>query len=248
MVVSDLLLINANTNAIALDKKTGNLVWSITDEVPPGSWGSYATAVVRDSTVALFMGPSMLNAVEVGSGKLLWSYDHGDRMHPAADPIVIGNRVFVSLPDWCGLLDITEAGPEQIWSSTALVSFTTPVLVGWYLYGSPSFEHYVMSWSGYRALDWSFRCLSVETGTVMWEKSMGMASLIAADEKLIILEIDGTLRIAEATPSSYRELSSADVLGGEKQQRLFATLPVLYDGKIYCRNYSGDLICVDVSK
>ena len=60
--------------------------------------------------------------------------------------------------------------------------------------------------------------------------------------------VDGTLRIAEATSSSYRELSSADVLGGEKRPRIFATPPVLCNGKIYCRNYAGDLICVDVSK
>jgi len=60
--------------------------------------------------------------------------------------------------------------------------------------------------------------------------------------------VDGTLCIAEATSSSYRELSSADVLGGEKRPRIFVTPPVLCNGKIYCRNYDGDLVCIDVSK
>jgi hypothetical protein len=83
----------------------------------------------------------------------------------------------------------------------------------------------------------------------MWEKEMKMASVTAADGKLIILEENGTLRIAEANPQSYKEISSCDVLGGEKKLGgWFYTPPVLYKGKIYCRNYAGDLICIDVSK
>ncbi|MBA7524890.1 hypothetical protein ES705_17035 [subsurface metagenome] len=35
---------------------------------------------------------------------------------------------------------------------------------------------------------------------------------------------------------------------GERKLRQFLTPPVLYKGKIYCRNYAGDLICIDVSK
>jgi outer membrane protein assembly factor BamB len=87
----------------------------------------------------------------------------------------------------------------------------------------------------------------LETGAVVWEESMEHACLITADGKLIILGIDGTLRIAEATSSSYQELSRGNVLGG-KERKVFATPPVLYDGKIYCRDYWGDLVCIDVSK
>jgi len=47
---------------------------------------------------------------------------------------------------------------------------------------------------------------------------------------------------------SYKEISSADVLDGEKKPRNFWTPPVLCNGRIYCRNYAGDLVCIDVSK
>jgi hypothetical protein len=33
-----------------------------------------------------------------------------------------------------------------------------------------------------------------------------------------------------------------------RRPRVFATPPVLCDGKIYCRSYAGDLVCIDVSK
>jgi outer membrane protein assembly factor BamB len=48
VVEGDLVLLNANTAEIALDKKTANLKWSITDKIPPGSDGSFATIVVGD--------------------------------------------------------------------------------------------------------------------------------------------------------------------------------------------------------
>ena len=82
----------------------------------------------------------------------------------------------------------------------------------------------------------------------MWKKQMNPAQLISASGKLIILEIDGILRIAEAVPSAYIEISSCDVLGGERKPRKFLSYPIPYNGRIYCRNFAGDLVCIDVSK
>ena len=93
------------------------------------------------------------------------------------------------------------------------------------------------------------RCLDAETGEVMWEKDLetNSISLMAASGKLIILDEDGILRITEATPTSYREISSADVLEGGRQYEMFWTPPVLCSGRIYCRDwFNGLLICIDV--
>ena len=80
----------------------------------------------------------------------------------------------------------------------------------------------------------------------MWEQeNMEPSSLVAADGKLIILELKGVLRIVEATPTSYNELSRINV-GDGIRFCLFPTPPVLYKGKIYCRNYPDELICIDV--
>jgi outer membrane protein assembly factor BamB len=94
----------------------------------------------------------------------------------------------------------------------------------------------------------------VESGEVVWEQVFGKIfknvnlSLMTANGKLIVLEDTGELHIAEAFPSSYQEISSCDVLEGEQTKRWFWTHPVLCNGKIYCRNYPGELICIDVSK
>jgi outer membrane protein assembly factor BamB len=252
-VEGDMLLVNADTKALGLDKNTGNLVWSIEDEKPVGSWGTYASPVVcdiNDTRSVLFLGPSRLNAVEVATGKKLWSFFHGDPIDPITDPIVSNNKVLISIYSTCVLLETNGTEPRELWNTGEFLSnISTAVLVDGYFFGTHWAGRYVSTndWNTMRRLDWLLRCLSLDSGTVAWEQSMEHATLITADGKLIILGIKGTLRIAEATSSGYKELSSADVSGG-KEQIIFATNPVLYNAKIYCRNFWGDLVCIDVSK
>jgi len=47
--------------------------------------------------------------------------------------------------------------------------------------------------------------------------------------------------VADATPAAFKPISRAQVLGG----RCWTT-PVLANGRIYCRNAVGDVVCVDV--
>ena len=181
--------------------------------------------------------------MEVKGGKQLWFYEWGGRKAAiCTDPIVIEDKVFISsgfMIDEGTLLEITGNVPRVIWENENMGSeFSACVYVDGYLYGSDG-DHNTLA---------PLRCIDVKTGDVMWETEMKMASLMAADGKLIILEEDGTLHIAETTPESYQEISSGDVLEGEKTLRRFWTPPVLCNGKIYCRNWLRDLICIDVSK
>jgi outer membrane protein assembly factor BamB len=78
---------------------------------------------------------------------------------------------------------------------------------------------------------------------VRWRQgSLGKGSLMAADGKLIILSERGELVIADASSNGFKALSRAQVLGGKCW-----SAPVLSNGRIYCRNAKGDLVCVDVS-
>ena len=92
------------------------------------------------------------------------------------------------------------------------------------------------------------RCIDADTGEIKWEEVMEMGQLLVANGKLIILERYGTLHIAEATPSSYKEISNGHVYESENKKGKFWTPPVLYKGKLYCRDQYGYLICIDVSK
>jgi outer membrane protein assembly factor BamB len=249
------LLVNADSKMIELDKTTGDLLWGVDVEVPKRASGSYSTPVVAEVNgrrCALFLDAVAFQAVEVATGNVLWEYEHGDRPEVTADPIVHQSEIFLSLAETSVLLETDEMVADELWNAAVLTSgMMTPVLVQGYLYGThwpPNTNVLDYDWNTMFRLDWPFRCISWETGEVMWEKTMKSASIMAAGDMLIVLELDGTLHIVEANPSSFHERSSADVLAGKKTRRIFATPPVLLDGRIYCRNYTGELVCIDVSE
>jgi outer membrane protein assembly factor BamB len=263
VVEGDLLILTANNSGVALDKKTGEIVWGsdkppekIHENVGFTTGTDYATPVLYDyeeKRYAVISSWEGIHSVEVETGKVLWLYEWELYSgHQVADPLIFDNKVFIT-QYWkklgCVLLDIAKGEPKVLWKNQNMSSnISSPVMIDGYIYGVEGGPEV-----GFSIL----RCLDVETGEVMWEEDLKTmensrgpktVSLMAADGKLIILEEEGTLRIAEATPLSYNEISSGDVLEGERKFKKFWTYPVLCMGKIYCRNYFGDLVCIDVSK
>ena len=94
----------------------------------------------------------------------------------------------------------------------------------------------------------------LESGDIKWSQSFGeWGSLIAANDKLIMVTGDGELIIAEASPDAFTVLSRAKVMkmpdmrGVPHNQHCFLwSHPILSNGLIYVRNTYGDLVCVDV--
>ena len=265
VIEGDLLILTANTSGIALDKKTGNKVWD--SSKPPKKirayWAQqtsgtdYSTPVVweyAEKRFAILSSYEGIHSVEVETGKVLWLFEwelySGNNV---ADPLIFNNKIFI--PEFldvaspmksfsgmtgCVLIDIEGAEPKVLWKNQNLGSeISSPVMIDGYIYGSHG---------GPDMGSTSLRCLDVETGKLTWEKTLGkeVISLIASDGKLIILEDIGVLRIANATPTAYEEISSCE-LPATKGLNKWWTPPVLYKGKIYCRNYVVDLVCIDVS-
>ena len=86
-----------------------------------------------------------------------------------------------------------------------------------------------------------------QTGETMWTKALGPVSLTAADGKLIVLNEKGTIYIVEASPSSYKEISSGKI-PEQRGHEIWWTSPVLLRSMLFCRNNIGDLVSIDVSK
>ena len=63
-----------------------------------------------------------------------------------------------------------------------------------------------------------------------------------ADGKLIVLNDKGELAVADVSPEGFKPISRTQALGGKCW-----TTPVLANGRIYCRNAAGDVVCLDVS-
>jgi outer membrane protein assembly factor BamB len=235
VVEGELVILNAGRNGIAIDKKTGKKVW-----VSGSGAGGYATPVLYDDggkRLAAVFGQTALYAVDAVSGSAIWSFPwKTDYDVNAADPVVMGKRVFISsgYGTGCALIEPDGTKARAVWDNGLIAShFSSLVRMGGHIYGN---DGSALTGRGV------FRCLDVETGKESWGANLGLGSLCAAGDKLILLTAKGDLFIVEASPSSYRVISSAS---GVLPSKCW-TPPVFCRGRIYVRNHNGDIACVDV--
>jgi outer membrane protein assembly factor BamB len=230
-VADNLIILNAGTAGIALNKTDGKVVWQ-SGNGPPG----YATAVpfmMGSEKCVVIVGSTEIFGLVAATGKVLWKFPwKTDYDINAADPIISGDTVFVSsgYNHGCALLKIEGGNVTDVWRNKNMRNhFNSCVLWDGYLYG---FDESML------------RCLDFKTGEVKWsQEGLGKGSLMIADGKLIILSERGKLVIAPASPEGFKELASVQILMGKCW-----TVPVLANGKIYARNNpDGQLVCVDVS-
>jgi outer membrane protein assembly factor BamB len=234
VIVDDLVILNAGSSGLALNKADGSVGWKSGSDV-----AGYATAVPftvgGKKCIALF-GRRDLFGIEAATGKVLWrrewrtSYDIN-----AADPIVAGERIFISsgYNKGCALLTLSADGVKEVYSNRNMRNqCNCSVLWDGYVYG----------FDGQVGGSGKLTCVDLSSGDVRWSQGgLGTGSLMLADGKLIVLGEAGKLAIVEASPAEYKELASAEILKGKCW-----TVPVLANGRIYARNAAGDLVCVDV--
>ncbi len=235
LVQDNLLVLDAGGFGTAVDKTSGKVVWNSTKAmagystpVPCSFHGTPAVAILSADTVY---------GVETKSGKQLWSFPFktANQMN-IADVIVSSNEFFVSAAYNQGgimaRLDGTNAAP--VWANKSFANHVnSSILVDGYLYGVAG------SVNGSPA---TLKCLDFATGVEKWNfPGLGGGGLIVADHKIIMLSDKGELVVGEVSPESFVPLSRAQVVGASCW-----TAPTLANGRIYCRNNKGDVVCVDV--
>lgn len=233
-----MLVVNVGKFGTALVKTTGQVVWNTGREE-----SGYATPVPfemrKRKSLAIF-GSQELAAIDPLTGKLQWSFPWKTEYDVnAADPIISGDKIFVSsgYNKGGGLIDLSSGRPKEVWANQNMHTMFNPaVLIGGYLYG--------ISGQAGKSGDSGLACVEFATGKLMWlEKSLMFGAMTATTDKLIAIGEKGELVIADVNPDKFVADSRAQVLGG----RCWTT-PVLANGRIYIRNAKGDMICVDVKK
>lgn len=262
VIAGDQVVLTANTSGMALNKKTGKLTWA--SDRPPKRFktadphitngADYSTPVLfarNGKSYALIASWQGLSAVAVETGQPLWVYEWELYSgHQVTDPLMIGNRIFVALNSSLSshpgslLIEVLDQRPAVVWKSPSLATeISNVVAIGGQLYGGHG---------GPWRKEATLRCVDQETGRLLWEEVLGQAeqkqcvTLTAAGGKLIMLSDDGVLCTAEASAQAYQEFSRCVLLPG--RNRRFWTPPVLCNGRIYCRNWHGELLCIDVRK
>jgi outer membrane protein assembly factor BamB len=215
-----------------LDTKTGTLVWKAGSDT-----AGFASAVVFGQTgqkrVTSFNGGGLaIYTLAKGEpvAKYKWATDYN-----IATPIVSEDKIFISgAGRGCSLLKLEQNALEKVWENKEMNNVCqTSVLSGGCVYGV----------HGEEGTSGSLKCLDLETGTVKWEQEglMVGGGLTLADGKLFVMVDGGTLLVAEASPNAFKELARAKVLDGQCW-----TMPVVANGRVYCRSHAGELVCLDL--
>ena len=235
LVHKDMLVINVGDAGIALEKTSGKVIWK-SETTESGYSTPYPYKVSADQWAVILGSAKSYVAVDIKTGKELWRHRWLTRYGVnAADPIMNGNQVFISsgYNKGSALLQLgSEEEPQLVWKSKELRTQMNPcVLLDGYLYGT----------DGDSGNDATLKCVEWKTGQVKWvQKAIGTGGVTAANGKPIVLTSRGELIIAPASPEKFQPISRVQVLGGKCW-----TCPVLSNGRIYCRNAAGDLVCLD---
>jgi len=233
----------ADATLVALNKKTGKLLWKST--VPGGEQAAYASVIattvsgVKQYVQFLQKG---LVGIDANNGKFLWRYDKTAQGSPANIPTPVSRDGYIYSATGrggAGLIKVNvmqdSAEVEQVYASPKLpTAIGGAVLLGDYLFGTTG-----------QALV----CAEFKTGEVKWtERGVGAGSLCYADGRLYLHGENGELALVEATPEGYREKGRFTPPGQpERGQSKAWAYPVVANGRFYVRD-AGVLWCYDVKE
>ncbi len=243
LVHGNLLLLELNApkaSYAALDKTNGDVAW----QLGGGSvtCGSPVLTTIDGGDCAVFMGGGVVMGVQPDTGKELWR--HHTWGHAWMGQVVSGDKIFVanaSLPRGCGAIRVANGRPRVLWEDRKKFQTLHNNSVVWngHLYGIDNTGTDLQENDNSRS---RLKCLVLDTGEEKWaQERMGWSNLILYDGKLILLRQVGELVIADASPEGFKEFSRATVLEGRSW-----TVPALANGKLYCRNNQGRVVCLQL--
>jgi len=227
---------------VALNKKTGETIWKAVQSKNTGAGhASIMIAEVGKTRVYVQTTASGALGVRAEDGKGLWTYAIDRTTAVIPTPIVRGNLVFFSagysrrgallkqVPDGDGVKVEEVYGLKKDLNNR----HGGVLLVGEHVYGDT--DH-----SG------TPFCAELMTGKVVWKgrgSGKGSAAMGYADGHLYIRYADGTMVLANASTTGYKEVSSFKI--PHSGERPSWSHPVIAGGKLYLRE--GDaILCYDL--
>lgn len=223
-----LMLGGAGQALVAFNQKDGTVAWkSQTLDMSPSS--PIIINVDGQDQLIAFLG-KVVAGIDPNNGSLLWSHPHVTEWGLNISMPVWGNDnlLFISSAYSGGsrVLRLKQQGgkttAEELWFHRRMrVHHGTIARVGDYVYASsgdfgPAF----------------FAAVNVKTGEMSYQdRSFPKTNFVLADGKLIILDEDGNLALATASPTELKVISKANVL-----KNLAWTAPTLVGTKLYLRD------------
>lgn len=239
LVEGDLVILGTGQRGLALRAKDGSFAWG--NDGKAGACASPVRCEIDGKRVVVVLSNEnresvCLVGVEPATGKELWRSEPWPEKWGAAcvDPVVSGGSLFLTTAEQhgeCARFSLVAGKLQRDWANRRLSCYTgSCVLVGGHLFG-------VTKAGLLKCLDW-------KTGAEKWAARGfdGHGALTAVNDRLLIqASQSGDLVVAETGPAKYVEVRRASVFTGAAAT---FTAPVVANGRIYCRSYAGEVVCL----
>jgi outer membrane protein assembly factor BamB len=229
LIVGDVIYMTPGgkvNGVVALNKKTGDLIWSspgigkLSSYCSPQYIGDKKTPVVVNAVDSCLIG------LDANTGELLWAevQKNPHSMNPNT-PIYADGKLFSTTGGDIGamLLRVAEDGKsvEKIWSHEMDNKMGGAVKVGDYVYGSGERKRY-------------WYCIDWKTGETKYkDNQLGVGVVIAADGMLYCYSDKGEMALVRATPEKFDLVSKFNITLGTEQHWAH---PVIHSGVLYVRH------------
>jgi outer membrane protein assembly factor BamB len=230
LIVGDKLIASPggrNYNVVALNKNTGELIWSCEGD---GDLSAYCSPVYIDNQQTpqiVTMMQKHIIGIDVATGKKLWSFEQINRhgVHPNV-PVYADNMLLCTSGYGKGsvMLRLTDGGRkvEKVWDAPQLDSrIGAMVKIGDYAYGSGDNNRF-------------WFCVDWKTGELKYkENTLPIGNVIAADGMLYCYSDRGDFALVKTTPEKFDIVSRFPITMGTDQHWAH---PVIRKGVIYVRH------------
>ena len=224
------------TMTIALDKKTGKLVWKSESLNDNPAYVSPVLINYSGKKLIVNVSSSYVFAVDPLTGKILWKIKHLDINPEKAEqikcvtPLYHEGKIYITggYDHGAFMLSLTEGGNNAViaWTDQVLdVHHGGVVLVNGYIYGS--------NWLSNSDGNWC--CIDWNTGKKKYEEHWKCKGSIISAEGLLYLydERSGYVGLVKANPEKFDLISSFKITKGSGP---YWAHPVIHNGKLYVRH------------
>lgn len=194
----------AGQSVMAFRQKDGSVAWKNQDF--SSTFATPFVARVGDEEQLIVFVGKVVAGLDPASGELKWSHEHPTQFGANISTPVLGDdgRLFIASAynmGSRGIRLVSQNGktvPEEMWTNRKMqIHFGNAIRIGDYIYGSSAF----MGPSFFAAVD-------LKTGAIAWkERSIGKATCVYGDGKMILLDEDGILYLTAISPKEIRILS-----------------------------------------
>jgi outer membrane protein assembly factor BamB len=230
---------------MALDCQTGRVVWKSPN---PRAWTMTHSSIMpmefAGKRMFVYCGKGGVAGVSADDGSILWdTTDWKISIATLPSPVILSEgKIFLSGGYNTGAMmlqleqdngkiiakTLYKLGPAEFGSTQH-----TPIFYDGHLYGV-------------REKDKQLVCLDLD-GRVVWSSGsqhrFGIGPYLIADGLIYVMNDDGRLTLAEATPKGYKQLAQAQVLAGHDSWGPMA----LVAGRLIARDLTR-IVCLDVTK